>query len=118
MTDLRDAKMSRAQFFRMMGGLTVAAAATACSTNPQAGGTTAGGASGDAAVSLKFVGVADEKAPMDELVALYRQVRSNVSIAASYAPTDQVQTSLRTQLGAGNAPTCTSSTPAAAARCR
>ncbi|MDP9847445.1 extracellular solute-binding protein [Streptosporangium lutulentum] len=104
MTDLRDAKMSRAQFFRMMGGLTVAAAATACSTNPQAGGTTAGGASGDAAVSLKFVGVADEKAPMDELVALYRQVRSNVSIAASYAPTDQVQTSLRTQLGAGNAP--------------
>ncbi|WP_371781496.1 extracellular solute-binding protein [Streptosporangium subroseum] len=104
MTDLRDARISRAQFFRMMGGLAVAAAATACSTNPQSGGATATGASGAAAVDLKFVGVADQKAPMDALLAAYKQAKTGVSIAASYAPTDQVQTSLRTQLGAGNAP--------------
>ncbi|MDP9847446.1 extracellular solute-binding protein [Streptosporangium lutulentum] len=104
MTDLRDARISRAQFFRMMGGLAVAAAATACSTNPQTGGTTAAGASGDAAVSLKFVGVADQKAPMDVLLAAYKKAKASVSISVSYAPTDQVQTSLRTQLGAGNAP--------------
>ncbi|MEV6866622.1 extracellular solute-binding protein [Streptosporangium subroseum] len=104
MTDLRDARISRAQFFRMMGGLAVAAAATACSTNPQSGGTTATGASGAAAVDLKFVGVADQKAPMDALLAAYKQAKAGVSIAATYAPTDQVQTSLRTQLGAGNAP--------------
>lgn len=102
MTDLRDAKMSRAQFFRMMGGLAVAAAAAGCSTQPKSGGTT--GAGGAAAVDLKFVGVADQKAPMDELLAAYRQAKAGVSITASYAPTDQVQTSLRTQLGAGNAP--------------
>jgi raffinose/stachyose/melibiose transport system substrate-binding protein len=104
MTDLRDARISRAQFFRMMGGLAVAAAATACSTNPQSGGTTATGASGAAAVDLKFVGVADQKVPMDAILAAYKQAKAGVSIAASYAPTDQVQTSLRTQLGAGNAP--------------
>jgi raffinose/stachyose/melibiose transport system substrate-binding protein len=104
MTDLRDARISRAQFFRMMGGLAVAAAATACSTNPQSGGTAATGASGAAAVDLKFVGVADQKVPMDAILAAYKQAKAGVSIAASYAPTDQVQTSLRTQLGAGNAP--------------
>jgi raffinose/stachyose/melibiose transport system substrate-binding protein len=101
---LRDAKVSRAQFFRMMGGLAVAAAApatlTACST--QTGTTTATG--GDAAAQLRFVGVADQKAPMDALVAAYKQVKADVTIASSYAPTDQVQTSVRTQLGAGNAP--------------
>ncbi|MFD8530243.1 extracellular solute-binding protein [Streptosporangium canum] len=102
MTDLRHAKMSRAQFFRMMGGLAAAAAAAGCSTKPQTGGTT--GASGAAALDLKFVGVADQKTPMDELVAAYRQARAGVTITTSYAPTDQVQTSLRTQLGAGNAP--------------
>ncbi|WP_326825392.1 extracellular solute-binding protein [Streptosporangium sp. NBC_01756] len=102
MTDLRDAKLSRAQFFRMMGGLAVAAAAAGCSTQPKSGGAT--GAGGAAAVDLKFVGVADQKAPMDELLAAYRQAKAGVSITASYAPTDQVQTSLRTQLGAGNAP--------------
>ncbi|ACZ90885.1 extracellular solute-binding protein [Streptosporangium roseum] len=102
MTDLRHAKMSRAQFFRMMGGLAAAAAAAGCSTKPQTGGTT--GASGAAALDLKFVGVADQKTPMDELAAAYRQARAGVTITTSYAPTDQVQTSLRTQLGAGNAP--------------
>ncbi|GAA4227596.1 raffinose/stachyose/melibiose transport system substrate-binding protein [Streptosporangium album] len=103
MTDLRDAKMSRAQFFRMMGGLAAAATAVGCSTQPKTGGT-ATGASGAAAVDLKFVGVADQKAPMDELLAAYKQAKAGVTITPSYAPTDQVQTSLRTQLGAGNAP--------------
>ncbi|MFF3671626.1 extracellular solute-binding protein [Microtetraspora malaysiensis] len=102
MTDLRDARMSRARFFRMMGGLAAAAAAAGCSTKPQTGGVT--GATGAAALDLKFVGVADQKTPMDELVAAYKQARAGVSITTSYAPTDQVQTSLRTQLGAGNAP--------------
>lgn len=101
MTDLRDAKLSRNQFFRLMGGLAVAAAATACSTKPQstpaAGGTTA-------AIDLKFTGVADQKAPMEELVAAYKAAKPTVSLSTSFAPTDQVMTSVRTQLGAGNAP--------------
>ena len=100
MSDLRAARVSRVQFFRMMGGLAVAAAATACSTKPQ----TTASAGPSQAVGLKFVGVADEKAPMDELVAAYKQVRPGVALTATYAPTDQVQTSVRTQLGAGNGP--------------
>ncbi|MGP3960277.1 extracellular solute-binding protein [Nonomuraea sp. 3N208] len=101
MTDLRDARVSRGQFFRMMGGLAVAAAATACSTKPETTATTGGG---PAATELKFIGVADQKAPMDELLAAYQKVKPTVRVTASYAPTDQVQTSVRTQLGAGNAP--------------
>ncbi|WP_049572294.1 extracellular solute-binding protein [Nonomuraea sp. SBT364] len=101
MTDLRNARVSRGQFFRMMGGLAVAAAATACSTKPQTTATTGGQ---PAATELKFVGVADQKAPMDKLVAAYQKVKPGVRLTTSFAPTDQVQTSVRTQLGAGNAP--------------
>ncbi|MEU4547430.1 extracellular solute-binding protein [Nonomuraea dietziae] len=104
MTDLQRARMSRGQFFRMMGGLAVAAAATACSTRPQTTTATSSGTGAAAAVDLKFVGVADQKAPMDALLAAYQKVKPGVRLTASYAPTDQVQTSLRTQLGAGNAP--------------
>ncbi|MER6944146.1 extracellular solute-binding protein [Nonomuraea sp. NPDC000554] len=100
MSDLRDAKMSRVQFFRMMGGLAAAAAATACSTKPSS--TTAQGQA--SATELRFVGVADQKTPMDEIVAAYKQVKPGVTVNTSFAPTDQVQTSVRTQLGAGNAP--------------
>ncbi|MFC4117717.1 extracellular solute-binding protein, partial [Nonomuraea zeae] len=98
---LHNARVSRGQFFRMMGGLAVAAAATACSTKPETTATTGGG---QTATELKFIGVADQKAPMDELVAAYQKVKPAVHLNTSYAPTDQVQTSIRTQLGAGNAP--------------
>ncbi|MEV4173209.1 extracellular solute-binding protein [Nonomuraea sp. NPDC049709] len=102
MTDLlHDARVSRGQFLRMMGGLAVAAAATACSTRPETTATTGGG---QATTELKFIGVADQKTPMDELVTAYQKVKPTVRLTASYAPTDQVQTSVRTQLGAGNAP--------------
>ncbi|MGI5282098.1 extracellular solute-binding protein [Nonomuraea polychroma] len=102
MTDLlHEARLSRGQFLRMVGGLAAAAAATACSTRPETTATTGGG---QAATELKFIGVADQKAPMDQLTAAYQKSKPAVRITASYAPTDQVQTSLRTQLGAGNAP--------------
>ncbi|MFC4015336.1 extracellular solute-binding protein [Nonomuraea purpurea] len=101
MTDLlHEARVSRGQFLRMMGGLAAAAAATACSTRPETTATTGG----QAATELKFIGVADQKAPMDTLIAAYQKVKPAVRLTASYAPTDQVQTSVRTQLGAGNAP--------------
>lgn len=103
MTDLlHHARVSRGQFLRMMGGLAAATlATTACSTRPDTTATTGGG---EAATELKFIGVADQKTPMDELAAAYRKAVPAVRVTASYAPTDQVQTSLRTQLGAGNAP--------------
>ncbi|GAA4908534.1 raffinose/stachyose/melibiose transport system substrate-binding protein [Nonomuraea thailandensis] len=104
MTDLlHHARVSRGQFLRMMGGLAAATlATTACSTRPETTATTGGG--GGATTELKFIGVADQKTPMDELAAAYAKATPTVRLTASYAPTDQVQTSLRTQLGAGNAP--------------
>ncbi|MEV0622271.1 extracellular solute-binding protein [Nonomuraea sp. NPDC050404] len=97
---LHHARVSRGQFLSMMGGLAAATLATACSTRPETTATTGGGSTTD----LKFIGVADQKTPMDELAAAYAKATPAVRINASYAPTDQVQTSLRTQLGAGNAP--------------
>ncbi|MEV4551984.1 extracellular solute-binding protein [Nonomuraea wenchangensis] len=98
---LHDARVSRGQFFRLMGGLALASAATACSTRPETTATTGGGGT---TTELKFIGVSDQKAPMDKLAAAYAQGTPGVRVTPSYAPTDQVQTSLRTQLGAGNAP--------------
>lgn len=101
MTDLlHQARLSRGQFLRVMGGLAAATLATACSTRPETTATTGGAA----ATELKFIGVADQKTPMDELAAAYQKAKPTVRLTTSYAPTDQVQTSLRTQLGAGNAP--------------
>ncbi|MFD0855639.1 extracellular solute-binding protein, partial [Actinomadura adrarensis] len=50
--------------------------------------------------TLRLVGVADQQKPVELLSKAYTQAKFNLS----FAPTDQVQTSVRTQLGAGNAP--------------
>jgi raffinose/stachyose/melibiose transport system substrate-binding protein len=86
--------LSRAGFLRVAGGV---AAGLAVPGLLAACGSGSGGA-------LKVVGVADEKVPLDLLTAAYHKAHSDVSFKTSYAPTDQVQTSLRAQLGAGNAP--------------
>ncbi|WP_433375472.1 ABC transporter substrate-binding protein [Actinoplanes sp. CA-142083] len=90
--------LSRAQFLRMIGGLAAGAGAagllSACGD----------GSSGDGPASLTVVGVADEKAPLDLLTKAYTDGGAKVTFKTSYAPTDQVQTSLRTQLNGGNAP--------------
>jgi raffinose/stachyose/melibiose transport system substrate-binding protein len=83
--------LSRRGFLVLTGGAAAMAALTAC------GGSGGGGGGDD---SLRLVGVADQQKPLDALTKAYGKVQFN----ASYAPTDQVQTSVRTQLGAGNAP--------------
>lgn len=80
-------KFTRRGFLALTGGVAATAALTACGDS----------GSGD---SLRLVGVADQQKPLDELTKAYTKVKFNTS----YAPTDQVQTSVRTQLGAGNAP--------------
>jgi raffinose/stachyose/melibiose transport system substrate-binding protein len=66
-------------------------------------GTSSGGGGSGGAATLRFIGVADERTPMEQLTKLYAKGH-DATIKTSYAPTDQVQTSVRTQLGAGNAP--------------
>jgi len=79
--------VSRRGFLVLTGGVAATAALAAC------------GGSGDGD-SLRLVGVADQQKPLDELTKAYTKTK----FTTSYAPTDQVQTSVRTQLGAGNAP--------------
>jgi raffinose/stachyose/melibiose transport system substrate-binding protein len=96
-TDLGRGGLSRAGFLRLAGGAALGVAVP---------GVLAGcGGSGSASSgTLRVVGVADEKAPLDQLTAAYHKAHSGVSFKTSYAPVDQVQTSVRAQLGAGNAP--------------
>lgn len=90
--------LSRAQFLRMAGGLAVGVGAAgllaACGDD----------SSSDGSATLAVVGVADEKAPLDLLTKAYTDSGAKVTFKTSYAPTDQAQTAVRTQLNGGNAP--------------
>ncbi|GAA4624453.1 extracellular solute-binding protein [Actinoallomurus vinaceus] len=90
-------RIDRRGFLRAAGGLAAVAALpvglAACGGSSGAGGSGGG-------KTLRLVGVADQQKALDELTKLYTQAK----FSTSYAPTDQVETSLRTQLGAGNAP--------------
>jgi raffinose/stachyose/melibiose transport system substrate-binding protein len=59
---------------------------------------------GGAKVTLKAVVVADEQKPFETARKAFEAANPDIRIDASYAPTDQVQTSLRARLAAGNAP--------------
>jgi raffinose/stachyose/melibiose transport system substrate-binding protein len=75
------------------GGLITAAALTACGDS----------GSGSGGKKLRVVGVADQKAPLAKLIAEYKKAHG-ISFSSTYAPTDQVQTQVRTQLAGGGAP--------------
>jgi raffinose/stachyose/melibiose transport system substrate-binding protein len=91
--------LDRRGFLRAAGGFTALAALPAVLA--ACGGSSGSGSSGGGGgKTLRLVGVADQQKPLDALTKLYTQAK----FSTSYAPTDQVQTSLRTQLGAGNAP--------------
>jgi len=87
--------LGRRGFLRAAGGLAALAAfpsaLSACSSSSGGGGGTP---------TLRLIGVADEQKPVDLLTKAYKKAK----FTTSYAPTDQVTTSLRVQLGAGNAP--------------
>jgi raffinose/stachyose/melibiose transport system substrate-binding protein len=83
----------------------VAALLAACGSGTQdksEGGSSGGG--GGAKVTLTLTSITDAKVAWEPLIAAYKRFAPNVTIKASYAPTDQLQTALRAQLGAGNAP--------------
>jgi raffinose/stachyose/melibiose transport system substrate-binding protein len=88
------AVLGRRGFLRVSGG---AAAAVALPGVLAACGGSSGGSGGG---PLRLVGVADQQKPLEMLTKAYTKSK----FTTSFAPTDQVQTSVRTQLGAGNAP--------------
>ncbi|WP_051950863.1 extracellular solute-binding protein [Actinacidiphila yeochonensis] len=87
--------VSRRGVLRAGGGLV---AATALPTGLAA---CSGGGSGG---TVRVVGVADEQQPITEMIAAYRRSHPGTAFSTSFAPTDQVQTVVRTQLAGGNAP--------------
>lgn len=82
--------VSRRGFLRVGGGVVAATALpsvlTACS-----------GSSGGSG-KVRIVGVADEQKPITDLLAVYRKSHPDTAFSTSFAPTDQVQTVVRTQL--------------------
>jgi raffinose/stachyose/melibiose transport system substrate-binding protein len=83
-------------------GLCAALAVSACS---QVTGEDGSGEGENGDVTLRLVsGTGPEQDAMTKLIAEYESEHPEVTIKSSYAAVDQLQSSLRTQLGAGNAP--------------
>ena len=54
--------------------------------------------------TLTLKQITDNQQAWEKLIADYKKENPDVTIKGSYAPTDQLQTALRAQLGGGNAP--------------
>jgi raffinose/stachyose/melibiose transport system substrate-binding protein len=94
-----DRSVSRRRLLQLLGGATVTAAASG--TLAACGGGGGGSSSGG---TLKVIGVGDQEAALRKVLDSYKTSHSGFDFNLSVAPTDQVQTALRTQLGGGNAP--------------
>ncbi len=84
--------------------IAVAAAAALLTASLAActGGTGTGGGSGSK--SLRVASVATDRPGVEALIAGFKKQNPGVTISASYADTDQYQSTLRTQLSSGTAP--------------
>lgn len=78
---------------RAVLAVALAAALAACGAGTQDGG-----------VTLTLKHISDNEPAFSELIAQYKRVAPHVTVQASYAPVDDLQTSLRAQIGGGNAP--------------
>jgi raffinose/stachyose/melibiose transport system substrate-binding protein len=85
-----------------VGVAAVATAVAACGTGTQQD--SGGGSSAAGGVTLTLKAITDNQPAWDKLIADYKKVAPKVTIKPAYAPTDQLQTSLRAQLGGGSAP--------------
>ena len=95
---LEGGSLTRSNFLRAAAGaglMALPGVLSAC-------GTSSGGGSGSG--TLKVTAVADQRPPLQALTAAYAKANSDTKFKTTYAPTDQVQTSVRTQLGAGSPP--------------
>ena len=95
-----DQSVSRRRLLQLIGGASVAA--TAVGTLAACGG--GGSGSSSSGGMLKVIGVGDQEAGLRKVLDAYKSSHSGFDFNLSFAPADQVQTALRTQLGGGNAP--------------
>ncbi|GAB2556077.1 ABC transporter substrate-binding protein [Kribbella endophytica] len=89
--------VSRRRLLQLMGGALGAGALAACgSTNTGGGGASGGG--------LKVIGAGSQEAGLRKALDEYKKANSSFDFNLSFSPADQLQTALRAQLAAGNAP--------------
>jgi raffinose/stachyose/melibiose transport system substrate-binding protein len=86
----------------LAGALALAACGGGTDDNDGGGG--GGDAAGGEAVTLKATIDSNFKPALDPLIKSFEAANKGTTIDVTYAPVDQIQTSLRAQLGAGNAP--------------
>lgn len=96
-----DRSVSRRRLLQWAGSATLGAAAAG--TLAACGGGSGGGSSSGGG-TLKVIGVGDQEAGLRKVLDSYKGSHSGFDFNLSFAPADQVQTALRTQLGGGNAP--------------
>ncbi|MPY29846.1 extracellular solute-binding protein [Streptomyces adustus] len=75
--------------------LGLAAFTAACTSD------TAGSGGGD---TLRVAANSTDREPMDAVVAAFRKANPDIKVSVTYADTDQLQSTLRTQLSSGTAP--------------
>lgn len=91
-----DQSVSRRRLLQLMGGAAAVGTLAACGGN--------GGGSSSSGGQLKVIGVGDQEAGLRKALDEFKKANSDFDFNLSFAPADQVQTALRTQLAAGNAP--------------
>ena len=99
--------MNNARATRSRRPLTILAASVGaglvlagCSTNASDGAAGDGGEQR----TLSIIASGSQQTALDELIVEFEDAHPDVSINASYAPNQELQTSVRTQLAGGNAP--------------
>jgi len=96
--DRRPLMVTRAGFLRLIGG--VAAAGVIPGTLAACGGNSSSGGGG----GVKVIGAGSQEAGLRKALDDYKSANPDFEFNLSFSPADQLQTSLRAQLAAGNAP--------------
>ncbi len=86
--------VSRRRLLQLMGGAAAVGTLAAC------GGTSSGGGGGQ----LKIIGAGSQEAGLRKALDEYKAKNADFDFNLSFSPADQLQTALRAQLAAGNAP--------------
>lgn len=87
--------LSRRRVLQLIGGAAAAGAVASCG-----GGGSSGGGSGP----LKVIGAGSQEAGLRKALDEYKKANGSFEFNLSFSPADQLQTALRAQLAAGNAP--------------
>ena len=99
-----DRSQQRRRRAGLAGAVAMAAVAVAACGSGTQGDTGGSDSAGGGNVTLTLKHITDNKPAFTKLIAAYKKVAPNVTIQPSYAPVDDLQTSLRAQLSGGNAP--------------